>query len=112
MWRHMTRKRFADRSSAPRRYRALRKRLLRVESLEGRSMLTLLGQQLFPADYPWNQNIANAPVAANSAAVISNIGASVHIHPDWGDDNPANGNAPLYGIPVNIVHGTGMATIN
>jgi hypothetical protein len=75
-------------------------------------MLTLLGQQLFPADYPWNQNIANAPVAANSAAVISNIGASVHIHPDWGDDNPANGNAPLYGIPVNIVHGTGMATIN
>jgi hypothetical protein len=112
MWRHMTRKRFAGRSAAPRRCPALRKRLLRIEALEDRSMLTLLGQQLFPADYPWNQNIANAPVATNSAAVISNIGASVHIHPDWGDDNPANGNAPLYGIPVNIVHGTGMATVN
>ena len=76
--------------------------------LEDRSMLTLLGQQLFPADNPWNQNIANAPVAANSAAVISNIGASIRVHPDWGDDNPANGTAPLYGIPVNIVHGNGM----
>ena len=75
-------------------------------------MLTLLGQQLFPADNPWNQNIASAPVAANSAAVISNIGASVRVHPDWGDDNPANGNAPLYGIPVNIVHGTGMQLVN
>ncbi len=112
MWRHMTREWTAIRSAAPRRIRPTRKRRLRIEPLEDRSLLTLLGQQLFPSDYAWNQNIANAPVAANSAAVISNIGASIHIHPDWGDDNPANGNAPLYGIPVNIVHGTGMAAVN
>ena len=48
-------------------------------------MPTLLGQQLFPADYPWNQNISNAPVAANSAAIIAHIGSSIKIHPDWGD---------------------------
>ena len=75
-------------------------------------MLSLRGQQLFPADYPWNQNISNAPVAANSAAVIANIGASIKIHPDWGDDNPANGTAPLYGIPFNIVHGNSTPTVN
>jgi autotransporter-associated beta strand protein len=67
---------------------------------------------LFPADYPWNQNISAAPVAANSAAVIANIGTSIHLHPDWGDDDPANGTAPLYGIPFNVVHGNGTATTN
>src|SRR5437868_2313452 len=83
--------------------RKRRKVLRGVEILEDRLMLSLRGQQLFPADYPWNQNISNAPVAANSAAVIANIGASTRIHPDWGDDNPANGAAPLYGIRFNIV---------
>ena len=57
------------------------------EELEDRVMLTLLGQQLFPANYPWNQNIANAPVAANSAAIIAHIGSSIGIHPDWGEDS-------------------------
>jgi hypothetical protein len=75
-------------------------------------MLTLLGQQLFPSDYPWNQNISNAPVAANSAAIIGHIGASIHVHPDWGADNPANGDDPLYGIPVNVVHGNSTAKVN
>ena len=37
---------------------------LQLEELEDRVVPTLLGQQLFPADYPWNQNIASAPVAA------------------------------------------------
>ena len=45
-----------------------------VEELEERTVPTMLGQQLFPADYPWNQNVANAPVAGNSAAIISHIG--------------------------------------
>ncbi|HZZ26582.1 MAG TPA: IPT/TIG domain-containing protein [Pirellulales bacterium] len=75
-------------------------------------MLTLLGQQLFPADNPWNQNISNAPVAANSAAIIAHIGASTRVHPDWGADDPANGSDPLYGIPVNIVHGNSTTKIN
>ncbi|HKD36355.1 MAG TPA: IPT/TIG domain-containing protein, partial [Pirellulales bacterium] len=97
---------------APRRQKPARNRVCRVETLENRLALTLFGQSLFPADYPWNQNISAAPVAGNSAAIIANIGASVHIHPDWGDDNPANGAAPLYGIPFNVVHGNGMATTN
>ena len=72
----------------------------------------LLGQQLYPSDYPWNQNISQAPVATNSAAFITRIGGSVKIHPDWGDDNPANGNSPLYGIPYNVVHGNSTGKIN
>jgi hypothetical protein len=83
-----------------------------IEELEARIVPTLLGQQLFPADYPWNQNIANAPVAANSAAIISHIGGSIGIHPDWGEDSATNGTSPLYGIPVNVVHGNSTAKVN
>ncbi len=86
--------------------------ILAAEELEGRIVPTLLGQQLFPLDNPWNQNIANAPLAANSSAVIAHIGTSVTLHPDWGADSAANGNSPLYGIPINIVHGDGMPTVN
>jgi hypothetical protein len=92
--------------------RPLRRRTLSVECLEDRRLLTLLGSQLFPADNPWNQNIASAPVAANSAAIISHIGSSIHLHPDWGADSSTNGNDPLYGIPVNVVHGNSTAKIN
>ena len=38
----------------------------------------------FPADNLWNQNIANAPVDANSSAIIGFIGSSVSVHPDFG----------------------------
>jgi hypothetical protein len=72
----------------------------------------LLGQQLYPASYAWNQNISNAPVAANSAAFITRIGASIKVHPDWGADSPTNGSSPLYGIPFNVVHGNTTAKIN
>jgi autotransporter-associated beta strand protein len=88
------------------------RRTLHLEQLEDRRLLTLLGQQIFPLDYPWNQDISNAPVAANSAAIIANIGDSVTIHPDWGEDNPANGKSPLYGIPYNVVHGKTTAKVN
>ena len=75
-------------------------------ALEPRELLTLLGQQLFPSDNPWNQNIASAPVASNSAAIISNI-ISLYgdgrFHPDFGQDTQSSN--PLYGIPFNIVHG-------
>lgn len=75
------------------------------------ALASLLGQQLYPADYPWNQNISNAPVATNSVAFIARIGVSVHIHPDWGDDSPANGNSPLYGIPYNVAHGNSTTKV-
>jgi hypothetical protein len=89
-----------------------RKAALNVEELEERTVPTLLGQQLFPSDYPWNQNISSAPVAANSAAIISHIGSSIGIHPDWGNDSPSNGSSPLYGIPYNVVHGNTTAKVN
>ena len=51
-------------------------------------------------------------MAANSAAIISHIGSSIPIHPDWGEDSAANGTAALYGIPYNVVHGKTTAKIN
>jgi hypothetical protein len=79
---------------------------LRLDELEDRTVPTLVGQQLFPADNPWNQKIASAPVAANSAAIMSNIVSKAgdgRLHPDFGQDSNTSGT--LYGIPYNIVHG-------
>ena len=76
------------------------------------AMGQLLGQYLFPPNNPWNQNISAAPVATNSASIISAIGSTVKIHPDWGADSPTNGSSPLYGIPFNIVHGNTTAKIS
>ena len=69
---------------------------------------TLLGNSLFPADNPWNQQITSAPVASNSAAVINNIishqGSDGRLHPDFG---PSYGEQPVpYGIPITYVYGT------
>ena len=75
-------------------------------------LASLLGNQLYPASYPWNQNISQAPVATNSAAIIAHIGVSITVHPDWGADDPANGTSPLYGIPYNVVHGNSTAKVN
>src|SRR5262245_40480174 len=67
--------------------------------LEARITPAFWGNQLFPSDNPWNQKITNAPVAANSVAIIGHLG-SVGLHPDFG--NPATDGA-LFGIPVNVV---------
>lgn len=81
-----------------------------VEALEERCLLT---STLFPADYPWNQNIAAAPVAGNSTAIINNIiskqGSDGRLHPDFGQSY-RNG-SDLYGIPYNIVHGNTQAKV-
>src|SRR5262245_20634823 len=77
-----------------------------VEALEDRTVPTLLGQQLFPTDNPWNQSVTTAPVAANSAAIMNNIISHYgdgRLHPDFGQDYHAA--QDLYGIPYNIVHG-------
>gem|GEM_PF-6556283 len=74
-------------------------------------MLALLGQELFPADNAWSQNIAAAPVAANSAAIINNIVTNYgdgRLHPDFGQDS--NTSSDLNGIPYNVVHGNGDVT--
>ena len=41
------------------------------------------GCQVFPSDNVWNVRIDNAPVAANSAALVSSLGASAHVHPNF-----------------------------
>lgn len=89
-----------------------RQRLARLdlEALEERTVPTLLGQQIFPADNPWNQKIASAPVAANSTAIINNITnlyGNGRLHPDFGQDYRTS--SDLYGIPYNVVHGNSTA---
>ena len=62
---------------------------------------SLRGKQIFPANNPWNQRIDAAPVAPNSAAVISRF-ASAGLHADFG----ANWNGGPFGIPYRVVAGT------
>jgi hypothetical protein len=83
-----------------------RRPALLVEALEDRTVPTLLGNQLFPADYSWNQNLANAPVAATSATIMNSILTTYgngQFHPDFGQDYRTG--VDLYGIPYNVVHG-------
>lgn len=84
-----------------------------VELLEDRAVPTLLGQQLFPADNPWNQQITNAPVAADSATIMNAIVGTYgdgRLHPDFGQDTQSAN--PLYGIPYNVVHGNSTPKVH
>ena len=77
-----------------------RRPTLRLEELEDRTAPALLGQQLFPADNPWNQRITNAPVASNSAIILNNIITNYgdgRLHPDFGQDYQTS--SDRYGIP-------------
>jgi hypothetical protein len=62
-----------------------------------------LGNTLFPADNPWNEKITNAPVAANSAALVASIGLTSGLHADFG---AGLYQGALIGIPFNVVSGT------
>jgi hypothetical protein len=73
-----------------------------AESLEGRTLRSLDGNQLFPSDNPWNHPITDAPVAANSTTLVNSIGASSPLHPDFGTTYGGT----LNGIPYNVVTGT------
>ena len=100
------------RGKGPRRAHKPRTRL-HIDILEDRTVPTLLGQQLFPSDNPWNQLINDAPVASNSTAIINNIisrSGDGRLHPDFGQDSNTNGD--LYGIPFNIVHGNSVPKVN
>lgn len=84
-----------------------------LEALEDRTVPTLVGNQLFPADNPWNQKITTAPLASNSAAIINNITTHYgngRLHPDFGQDY--HDSSDLYGIPYNIVHGNSTPKTN
>jgi hypothetical protein len=55
---------------------------------------------VFPADNPWNQRVDRLPVAGNSATLISHIGLSNTVHPDFGSGTYNGG--PI-GIPYLVV---------
>src|SRR5947209_1752406 len=60
---------------------------------------------LFPANNWWNLDISMAPVDPSSASLISFIGATRALHPDFGGDVSA-GSAQVYGFPYAVVDGT------
>jgi hypothetical protein len=53
---------------------------------------------IFPSSNVWNRSVKNLPVAANSDAMISAIGADDTVHPDFGSYLG-------YGIPYTVVAG-------
>ncbi|MBI3411902.1 MAG: IPT/TIG domain-containing protein [Planctomycetes bacterium] len=108
-WNHFARL-TGSANKAAQRGKAARRVSLRLETLEERTVPTLLGAQLFPADNAWNQNVASAPLASNSTAIINNIITKYgdgRLHPDFGQDYHTA--ADLYGIPYNVVHGNSTA---
>lgn len=60
---------------------------------------------LFPPDNWWNVTVTNAPVDARSASVISWIGTTRGMHPDFGGDDTENPPA-IYGMVHFSVPGT------
>jgi hypothetical protein len=58
---------------------------------------------VFPKTNPWNQRVDKLPLAQNSAAIVSSIGASGSVHPDFGSG--LYGGAPI-GIPYTTVSKT------
>ncbi|GAB3267720.1 hypothetical protein [Chitinimonas naiadis] len=69
---------------------------------------SLNGAVAFPADNAWNKDISGAPVDANSANLISTIGAGRGLHPDFGAG--LYDGAPI-GIPYQVVSGS-QAKVN
>lgn len=59
---------------------------------------TVGGCEVFPPDNAWNTPIDDAPLHADSAAIIARIQSSggTRLHPDFGEN-------PLYGIPYVVV---------
>jgi hypothetical protein len=64
----------------------------------------------FPSGSLWNQDISSAPVDPNSAALISFIGTSIGLHPDFGSGEY---NGSIIGIPYEVVDATqGPVSVN
>jgi hypothetical protein len=63
----------------------------------------LNGFRPFADDNLWNTDISNAPVDANSAAIINFIGPSNGLHPDFGSGQYQGSNI---GIPYVVVDGS------
>lgn len=54
---------------------------------------------VFPATNPWNQRVDSLPIAANSSTIVASIGATGHLHPDFGS---GLWNGSPMGIPITI----------
>jgi hypothetical protein len=61
------------------------------------------GCRIFPATNVWNKRVDTLPVAANSNAVVSAIGAGLNMHADFGSGTWNGG--PI-GIPITVVGGS------
>jgi hypothetical protein len=78
---------------------------LNLEELEVRIVPTLLGNQLFPSNYPTNNPITDAPVAANSSTVMAQIASHRStLIANFSQENPTS-SATNYGMQYNVVHG-------
>lgn len=60
---------------------------------------------VFPPDNPWNADISTVPVAAGSASYVASIGATGHLHPDFGGGG-------AYGIPYVTVAAQASVPVN
>ena len=54
----------------------------------------------FPATNAWNQRVDSLPVAAGSRSIVSSIGATGHLHPDFGS---GLWDGASIGIPITVV---------
>jgi hypothetical protein len=62
---------------------------------------SLHGKQVFPFDNAWNQDISNSPVDPNSNNLITGMGLTTGLHPDFG----TVWNGAPNGIPYVVVAG-------
>jgi hypothetical protein len=71
------------------------------------------GCEVFPVDNIWNTPVDTLPVDANSAAYVNTIGASSHVHADFGSGDWPPGSGFPIGIPYTDVPGTqAKVTVN
>ena len=61
---------------------------------------SLNGYVPFPSDSLWNKDVSALPVDSNSAAIISFIGSTTPVHPDFGSGQY---NGSYMGIPYTVV---------
>jgi hypothetical protein len=54
------------------------------------------GCPILPAEDPLNEEVAGLPASPRSESYVASIGASAHLHPDFGTN-------PSYGIPYTVV---------
>jgi hypothetical protein len=75
--------------------------LLLVASASPAAALSVPGAPacpVFPADNVWNKPVNQLPVRGDSHTLVTSIGLTAHVHPDFSDSDGAG-----YGIPYNVV---------